>query len=50
VDAFISEIEGWIQEKLHVLPSGKTKFIPPFQRFARENTILRFRGVAREGE
>lgn len=31
VDAFISEIEEWIQEKLHVLPSGRTKFTPPFQ-------------------
>jgi hypothetical protein len=31
VDAFITEIQEWIEEKLQVLPSGKTKFHSPFQ-------------------
>lgn len=31
VDAFITEIQEWIEEKLQVLPSGKTKFQSPFQ-------------------
>ena len=31
VDAFISEIREWIEERLQVLPSGKINFHPPFQ-------------------
>lgn len=31
VDAFITEIQEWIEEKLQVLPSGRTKFHSPFQ-------------------
>lgn len=31
VEAFITEIREWIEEKLQVLPSGRTKFHSPFQ-------------------
>jgi len=31
VDEFITEIQEWIEEKLQILPSGRTKFHSPFQ-------------------
>lgn len=31
VDAFVLEIQEWIEERLHTSPYGKTQFRSPFQ-------------------